>query len=95
MVVIYRAKQGQQDALFALVKAHWPLLARIGLATAKPAEVWRTQDREGKVAFVEHFQWIDAKAPDTAHQLPEVMAVWETMGAVMEGLEILEAERVV
>lgn len=95
MVVIYRAKKGHEAELEELVRGHWPLLDRVGLSTRKPAEIWRTQDRQGNIAFVEHFQWKDAQAPQTAHQLPEVMAVWEPMGKVMTGMEILQAERLV
>ena len=96
MVVIYRAKRGLEDALLALVQGHWPTLDRLGLASdSRPAEVWRTRDRAGNVAFVEHFQWKDAQAPVTAHQTPEVMALWEPMGNLMTGMDILEAERVI
>src|SRR5688572_11598045 len=83
IVVIYRAKKGHEDELEVLVRGHGPLMERIGLCGPKPAEVWRTVDRQGNVAFVEHFQWKDAQAPQTAHQLPEVMAVWEPMGKIM------------
>lgn len=95
MVVIYRAKRGQEDALLTLVQSHWPTLDKLGLATSRPAEVWRARDRDGNVAFVEHFQWKDKQAPVTAHQTPEVMALWEPMGNLMTGMDILEAERVI
>lgn len=94
MLVTYRPKPGHEDALLALVKKHWPELRRIGLASEEPAKVWRTRDRQGKTAFVELFQWKDGKASEVAHQTPEVMAIWEPMGNVMEGMEIAEAEAV-
>jgi hypothetical protein len=92
MMVIYRAKKGHEAALLQLVKMHWPVIYELGLATSTPARVWKTTNREGKVAFVEMFEWRDAKAPQLAHQSPEVMAVWEPMASVMEGVEIAEAE---
>jgi len=32
--------------------------------------------------------WKDGRAPDVAHQTPEVMAIWEPMGPVLANLEI-------
>jgi hypothetical protein len=94
MMVIYRAKKGQEGALLQLVKGHWPTISGLGLATSTPARIWKTTDREGRVAFVEMFSWKDAKAPEIAHQTPEVMAVWEPMANVMESIEIAQAELV-
>ena len=94
MLVTYRAKRGHEDALLALVKRHWPVIAQLGLATATPAKIWKTTDRQGRVSFVEMFEWRDAKASDIAHQTPEVMAVWEPMSNVMENLDIATVEPV-
>lgn len=92
MIVTYRAKKGHEDALCALVKGHYPTIHGLGLATDTPARIWKMKDREGQVSFVEMFEWKDSNAPDIAHQTPEVMAVWEPMGNVMESIEICEAE---
>jgi hypothetical protein len=94
MLVIYRAKKGHDDALLELVKSHWPTIHKLGLATSTPARIWRTVDRDGRVSFVEMFEWKDAKAPEIAHETPEVMAVWEPMSSVMEDIEIGQAELV-
>ena len=85
VLVTYRARKGQEDALLALVKKHWPTLDRLGLTTRNPPKIWRATRRDGGVSFVEMFEWKDAKAPEVAHQTPEVMAVWEPMGNIMEG----------
>lgn len=91
--VTYRPKKGKETELFALVKKHWPVLKQIGLATNEPAKVYRATDkRSGQVYFIEIFSWRDEKASDIAHQTPEVMAVWETMGPVLEGLELAALE---
>ena len=91
--VTYRPKKGKEDELFALVKKHWPILKQIGLATNEPAKVYQATDkRSGQVYFIEIFSWRDEKASDIAHQTPEVMAVWETMGPVLEGLELARLE---
>ncbi|MCU1267339.1 MAG: hypothetical protein JWM21_3657 [Acidobacteria bacterium] len=91
--VTYRPKKGKEEELFALVKKHWPILKQIGLSTNEPAQVYRATDkRSGAVYFIEIFSWRDGKASDLAHQTPEVMAVWETMGPVLEGLELAALE---
>ena len=91
--VTYRPKKGKESELLALVQQHWPVLSRLGLVTKDPAEVYRATDkRSGQVYFIEIFSWRDEKAPDTAHQTPDVMAVWETMGPVLEGLELAALE---
>ncbi len=92
-VVIYRAKPGKEQQLLDLVKSHWPALSKTGLCTDTPARVYRSQDGDGKVAFVECFEWKDAKSIDVAHQTPEIMAVWEPMTGVLENLEIHNCER--
>ncbi len=91
--VTYRPKKGKEEQLFALVKKHWPVLKGLGLSTNEPAQVYRATDkRSGAVYFIEIFSWRDGKASDIAHQTPEVMAVWETMGPVLEGLELAALE---
>ncbi|MBX3187685.1 MAG: hypothetical protein KF819_11745 [Labilithrix sp.] len=94
MLVTYRAKQGREDELLALVKKHWPELERLGLATDRPAQVWRGTDRKGVTSFIEMFQWKDSKSSDIAHQTPEVMAIWEPMGNLMDGMDITQIESV-
>ena len=93
MLVTYRPKQGQEAALLDLVRKHWPALDRLGLVTKEPARIFRATDRQGRTSFVEMFQWKDAKAPEIAHQTPEVMAVWEPMGRIMEGMDISQIEQ--
>jgi hypothetical protein len=86
MHCVYRPKQGQEEALFALVKKHWPVLKRAGLTTDRPVLVYRAADkRTGRPFFIEVFEWRDEKSSGTAHQLPEVMAIWEPMGPMIEG----------
>ena len=38
--------------------------------------------------------WKDGKSSELAHQTPEVMAVWETMGPLLEDLTILKVEAI-
>jgi hypothetical protein len=92
-IVTYVPKAGKEAELLALVKKHEPALRKVGLVTAEPFKVYKAFDiRKGRVSFIEQFQWKDGTASDTAHQTPEVMAVWEPMGPVLEELTICEVE---
>jgi hypothetical protein len=75
-----------------LTKKHGPALRQSGLITDEPVRLWRGTDLRGHGAntpyFVETFQWKDGGSADIAHQTPEVMSVWETMGPHMEGMTI-------
>lgn len=94
-LVTYVPKPGKEEELLALVKKHEPALRSVGLVTAQPFKVWKAFDiRKKRVTFVEQFEWKDGKSSDVAHQTPEVMAVWEPMGPVLEELTICEAEPV-
>lgn len=92
-MVTYVPKAGKEAELLALVKKHEQALRKVGLVTGEPFKVWRAFDiRKQRVAFMEQFQWKDGTSSDTAHQTPEVMAVWEPMGPVLEELTICEVE---
>ena len=92
-LVTYLPKPGKEAELLALVKKHEAALRKVDLVTAEPFKVWRAFDiRKKRVSFVEQFTWKDGTASDTAHQTPEVMAVWEPMGPVLEELTICEVE---
>ncbi len=67
----------------------------VGLCTAEPFKIWKAFDiRKKRVSFIEQFQWKDGSAPNIAHQTPEIMAVWEPMGPVLEELTICHVEPV-
>jgi hypothetical protein len=93
-LVIYRPKEGHYDQLKAILVQHGPALAKSGLlAEGKGGvQLWAASDlRRRGVAepyFVESFYWRDAKAPELAHQMPEIMSVWETMGPHLEDMRL-------
>ena len=88
-LVIYRPKQGAETALEALVRKHLPTLKSLGLLGTGHSVAYRGEDkRSGAVCYVEIFDWKDGRASDVAHQTPEVMAIWEPMGPLLDGLEI-------
>ena len=93
MLVTYRPKKGKEKELQALVEKHAPALRKVGLITGEPVKVWKATDkRSGSVYFVESFQWRDGEASTVAHQTPEVMAVWEPMGPILEKMELAMIE---
>jgi hypothetical protein len=95
MLVTYRPKPRSEDTLLSLIRAHWPTLNRLGLATIRPAKLWRAIDkRTSRTFFVEIFEWRDASASEIAHQTPEVMAVWEPMGPLLEDMSLARLEPV-
>ena len=93
MLVSYYPKAGKEDQLRALVERHWPALEGLGLVTTMKAQIWRATDiRTGERYFVELFQWKDGSASEVAHQSPEVMAIWEPMGPILEKLQLAQVE---
>ncbi|HYE79591.1 MAG TPA: hypothetical protein VEI97_16510 [bacterium] len=84
VICTYRVKPGNEEAFVKLLEKHWPALRSLGLATDQPPVIYQGLDREEKPYFVEIFQWADDQAPGIAHQSPEVMAIWEPMGALVE-----------
>lgn len=88
-LVVYTPKPGAEAALEALVKKHIPALRTLGLLGTGQSVAYRAEDKRSKaVVFVEIFDWKDGRASDVAHQTPEVMAIWEPMGPLLEKLEI-------
>ena len=84
VICTFRIKRGRERAMMRLLKAHWPTLRRLGLVTAERSRLFRGKDKTGKSYFVEIFTWKNQAAVDFAHRSPEVMAVWEPMGALVE-----------
>jgi hypothetical protein len=95
-LVIYRPKAGKTAELEAILRKHGPVLRATGLITDVPVRLFRAGDlrRHGEPEpyFVETFEWRDGAAADIAHQTPEVMAVWETMGPFLESMTLTTLE---
>jgi hypothetical protein len=92
-LVIYRPKSGKDAELLALVKKHGSALRSAGLITEDPVRAFRAHDKRAHTAcFVEQFSWRDEEASGLAHHTPEVTAVWQPMGPVLESMTILQLE---
>lgn len=89
----YRAKAGEEAKFEQLLAKHWTTLRDVGLATERAVSIYRgrpSSEPAGSVAertYVEIFEWVDDQASEVAHQTPEVMALWEPMGACCEHLD--------
>ena len=90
----YKVKEGKEDEMVELLAKHHPALRKAGLATADRPLVYRglPSHKEGgehgaERVFIEIFSWSSDKGPELAHQSPEVMAVWEPMGAICEEMD--------
>jgi hypothetical protein len=100
-VCTYKVKPGKEAEMERLLAVHWTTLHRAGLVTDEPARILRglasgkPDDRHGAAStYIEMFSWKEDKSPDLAHQSPDVMAVWEPMGALCDHMEFPSFEQV-
>ena len=81
----YRPRAGKVDELLDLIRRHRVTYTDLGLATDRPEEVYVGHDQDGSGSLVVAiFQWIDAEAPQRAHQHPQIGALWEQMETLVE-----------
>lgn len=99
VLCLYRVRSDGLEEFRRLLERHWPTLHAAGLVTDEKAVHWRSEDRQGRPVVVERFTWKDGSMPERAHERPDVMAVWEPMGALCEdrpgfpSMEFLDLER--
>ena len=67
-----------------MLRGHRPALLAAGLITERPFQYYRGEDDGHGPVFVEIFEWVDGEAPKVAHDTPEILRVWEGMGALVE-----------
>lgn len=80
----YRVARGNELAFEALLEKHWPTLHDLGLVTDEAAQQFKGEEQDnGEPIYFEIFDWLDG-AVERAHELPEVMAVWEPMDKLCE-----------
>jgi quinol monooxygenase YgiN len=72
VIVAYRPKPGQADALRAAVEKHVRVLREERLASDVPAVVMRAADG----TIIEVFEWRSAEAIRKAHENAAVQALW-------------------
>ena len=90
----YHVKKGHEAEMEALLAKHWPARRKAGLASEDPPLIFRglpsgkPDDRHGATGvYIEIFSWAQENGAQVAHQTPEVMAVWEPMGAICDAMD--------
>lgn len=84
---IYQVKPGSEDEFGSLLATHWPTLHELELVTDDKPLIYKGKNCDGTNFFVEILTWRDEAGPNSAHELAEVMAVWEPMGKLCEDRE--------
>ena len=83
-VCTFRVKEGADADFEALLASHWQTLRQLGLATERPTQTFKGMEKGGGRIYVEVFEWLSAEASARAHEHPEVLAIWEPMGRLVE-----------
>jgi quinol monooxygenase YgiN len=78
----YKPKEGQEEALMALVEKHLPVLRELQLATDRANYIARSKDG----SIIEVFEWTSMDAINAAHQHPAVTDIWEKMTMIADFL---------
>lgn len=93
VLCIYRVKAGKEAGFKKLLKKHGPALKSAGLASDMAPKIWKAESgRKPGIIYVEQMQWKDESSSNAAHQMPEVMAVWEPMGDHCDAMEFLHVK---
>ena len=91
----YWVKPEKEAEFRQLLKRHWPTFTKLGLVVEKPPHlIFRGQNKDGRIFFVETFAWKNPEAMKRAHSLPEVAAVWEPMGNCCTEMEFPSVEQI-
>ncbi|MEH7332956.1 antibiotic biosynthesis monooxygenase [Neobacillus drentensis] len=79
-MALYRPKPGNEKELMEVLKEHIPTLRQEELITDH--ELLTLQAEDGTI--IEIAEWKSTEAIEKAHQNPNVMAVWNKIGALAE-----------
>src|SRR5258708_11263023 len=91
VLCIYRVKKGKEGEFKKRLKKHGPALKKARLSSEMAPKIWQAESgRKPGTIFVEWMQWKDETSAHSAHQMPEVMAVWEPMGNLTDAMEFLD-----
>ena len=83
-ICTYRVKAGKEEEFLKLLRRHWPTLRDLGFVEETPSEIYRGIDESSGTFFVEILNWKDSELPNRAHEVPQVMSLWEPMGLCCE-----------
>ncbi len=80
VIACFRPKPGQTDALHAVVRDHYGILATEGLVTDRRPIVMVAADG----AVIEVFEWKSAAAIEAAHSNPRIADLWRRFEATCD-----------
>lgn len=86
VLATYRVRAAEEQRFTELLVTHWDTLRQLELVTDAPPVVYLSVDEPP--TFVEIFTWVEGGF-DRAHDHPDVLAVWEAMGQLLEGRDPL------
>ena len=81
---VYQVKNDAEAAFTELLNTHWPALHELELVTDDKPLIYKGKNADGSLFFTEILTWRDEAGPERAHELAEVMAIWEPMGQLCE-----------
>ncbi len=92
VLCIYRIRPGMEGEFQKILDRHWTVLNEQGLVTGVPARIQCGANKDGRVTFVESFQWKDRASSGRAHENPAILAVWTPMGELAEDMDFLQLD---
>jgi len=91
----YWVKSEKEAEFRDLLKKHWPVFQKLGLVAEQPPHlIFRGEDKQRGIFYVETFPWANAEAAGRAHSLPEVASIWEPMGECCTEMEFPSVEQI-
>jgi len=87
VICTYTLKDASRQDFIELLSRHWSTLNRHGLVSGEPSRLMAGHDDDAQNQIVEIFDWKSRDASAAAHQLPDVLAIWEPMGQLCESMD--------
>jgi hypothetical protein len=81
VICTYRVRAGDENQFVDLLRRHWKTLRALGFVTEEASQAFRSL--ESPPTYIEIFTWVPGGF-DQAHEHPDVLALWEAMGEVLE-----------
>ena len=90
VIVGYKPKEGQKEALRQLMKEHLSTLKGQNLVTARASIMMEAKDG----TIIEVFEWKSQTAIDQAHTNPVVLKMWEKYDEVCNYIPVGQVEEI-
>lgn len=84
VIATYRVRNDREAEFLDILRRHYPVLKRLDLVTGDPPVIYRGFESGGGLIIYEIFTWKSGEAAGVAHEIPDVMKIWEAMGTLVE-----------